>query len=72
MQLLSGKIAAIYMENGVTKANVSIGEAYLRVPLTLLMDVQVGDQILVSSGVAIAKVESHIQKEKEHVSGDSR
>ena len=39
------------------KAKVSIGGTYIRVPLTLLMEARVGDEILIESGIAISKTE---------------
>ena len=57
MNLIQGKIAEIYLDSGVTKAKVSVGGAHIRVPLMLLMDANVGDEILIESGVAISKVE---------------
>jgi hydrogenase maturation factor len=72
MQLVSGRVTEIYIEKGVTKAKVSTGDAFLHVPLTLLMDIHVGDDIMVRAGVAVAKSESHTVKETENVSGNSR
>jgi hydrogenase maturation factor len=63
MNLISGRIVEIYREGGVPKAKVSIGGAHTSVPLTLLMDAQVGDEIVIGSGVALSRV-----VEKEEVS----
>ena len=58
MNLIQGTIAEIYLDSGVTKAKVSVGGAHVRVPLMLLMDANVGDEILIESGVAISRVET--------------
>jgi hydrogenase maturation factor len=57
--------------DGVTIAMVRVGGAFVRVPLTLLMDARVGDRVLVESGIAIGKVEPENQKENTHVPGNS-
>jgi tetrahydrodipicolinate N-succinyltransferase len=72
MQLVSGRVTEIYIEEGVMKAKVSIGGAFLHIPRMLLMDVHVGDDIIVSAGVAVAKSGSHTVKETENVPGNSR
>ncbi len=58
MNLITGKIVEIYLEGGITKAKVSVGGAYVRMPLMLLMDARVGDEVLIEAGVAISKVEA--------------
>jgi hydrogenase maturation factor len=58
VNLITGKIVEIYLEGGIAKAKLSVGGAYVRVPLMLLMDVRVGDEVLVEAGVAISKVEA--------------
>jgi hydrogenase maturation factor len=70
MNLFTGEITEIYVCEGVTIAMVRVGGAFVRVPLTLLMDAHVGDWILVESGIAIGKVEPERQKENTHVLGD--
>jgi len=72
MQLVSGTVVDIYEEDGLLQGKVSVSGAAVRVQLTFLPDVQIGDKILVSSGVAVAKVESQAQKETDDVSGNSR
>ena len=58
MNLIQGKIAEIYLDGGVTKAKVCVGGAHIRVPLMLLMEANVGDEILIESGMAISRVEA--------------
>lgn len=70
MNLITGEAVEIYVVGGVTKAKVRIGGAFVNVPLTLLMDVRVGDEIVVSSGVALSKVETGTEKEADHVLGN--
>ncbi len=67
MNLLTGEIVDIYVDGGSTRAKVRVGGAYLRVPLTLLMDAKIGDRILVEAGVAIARVEPDREEETAYV-----
>jgi hydrogenase maturation factor len=57
MNLLSGQIEQIYVNEGMTMGKVNVRGALLKVSLTFLMDAKVGDTILIESGVAIAKTE---------------
>lgn len=57
MNLLSGQIEEIYIADGTTMGRVRIGGAFLRVPLTFLIEAHVGDTVLIDSGVAISRVE---------------
>ena len=59
MNLLSGRIEEIYVVDGTTMGRVGVGHAFLRVPLTFLIEAHVGDTVLVESGVAISRVEPH-------------
>lgn len=76
MNVISGRIDEIYIEEGVTMARVHVGSAYTRVPLMFLMEGKVGDTILMESGVAISKVENESTKKGErrraYVPSDSR
>lgn len=56
MNLVSGELAEIYIEEGTTMGKVRVSGAFARVPLTFLMEAKVGDKILIESGVAISKV----------------
>jgi hydrogenase maturation factor len=71
VNLVTGRIVEIYVEDGVTKAKASVSGAFIRVALTLLMNARVGDEILIESGVAISSVNNE-EKENEYVLGDSR
>lgn len=55
--MMTGKIEEIYVDSGVVKAKVRVAGAFIRVPLMLLMDARVGDEILVESGIAISRIE---------------
>jgi hydrogenase maturation factor len=58
MNFVQGEIDELYVESGIEMAKVRVHGAFLRVPVTFLIDAKVGDTILIESGVAIAKVES--------------
>jgi hydrogenase maturation factor len=70
MNLITGEVAEIYVAGGLTKGKVKISGAFIDVPLTLLMDVRVGDEIVVSSGVALSKVDSGPGKGENYVLGN--
>lgn len=72
MNPITGEIVDIAIDGGVARARVRVGGAFLRVPLTLLMDACVGDVILIQSGVAIAHAGLPQRTEAAHVSGNSR
>jgi hydrogenase maturation factor len=72
MNLVSGRIVEIYIEGGISRAKVSVAGANTRVPLTFLMHAEVGDEIVIESGVAISTVENETTKETAHVPSDSR
>lgn len=63
MNLLSGEIVEIYIEDGTTMGKVRVGGALLRVPLLFLPEAKVSDTVLIDSGVAISTIESDQQKE---------
>ncbi|MBI3579801.1 MAG: HypC/HybG/HupF family hydrogenase formation chaperone [Ignavibacteriales bacterium] len=58
MNLVSGELVEIYIEGGTTMGKVRVNGAFVRAPLTFLMEAKVGDKILMESGVAISKVET--------------
>jgi hydrogenase maturation factor len=62
MNIITGQLEEIYVNDGMTMGKVSVRGAFLKVPLTLLMSARVGDTIVIESGVAISK------SEKEHAS----
>jgi hydrogenase maturation factor len=55
MNILSGTIVEIYEEGGMRMGKIKVGAAFVRVPISLV-DAEVGDTVLIESGVAIAKV----------------
>ncbi|MBI5463937.1 MAG: HypC/HybG/HupF family hydrogenase formation chaperone [Ignavibacteriales bacterium] len=70
MNLLTGTIREISESGQERVGKVSVNGAIVHVPLLLIPDAKVGDEVLVESGVAIARVEQ--PKEQNHVSGNSR
>jgi hydrogenase maturation factor len=67
MNLLTGQIEEIYIENGTTYGKVNVNSAYKRVPLFFLLDAKVGDTILIEAGVGI----SIYHEETEYVFSDT-
>ncbi len=57
MNVLTGEIVEIYLEDGKTMGKVRIGGAMKNVGLTLLMQAKVHDRVTIDSGIALAKVE---------------
>ena len=57
MNIITGQIEEIFVNDGMTMGKVSVRGAYLKVPLTFLMTAKVGDTIVIESGVAISKSE---------------
>jgi len=64
MNILSGEIVEIYVEDGITNAKVLVGTLFMRVPLLFLPQAKVGDTVLIESGVAISRVEDEELQEK--------
>ncbi|MBI5216878.1 MAG: HypC/HybG/HupF family hydrogenase formation chaperone [Ignavibacteriae bacterium] len=54
MNLLTGQIEEIYIENGTTYGRVNVNGAYKRVPLFFLLEAKVGDTVLIEAGVGIS------------------
>lgn len=57
MNIMTGQIEEIFVNDGMTMGKISVRGAYVKVPLTFLMSAKVGDTILIESGVAISKSE---------------
>ncbi len=72
MALVTGTILEIVELGGSRTARISVGGAIARVRLDLLESAAIGDTVLAEAGVAIALVSPEHNKEKRHVSGDSR
>lgn len=70
MNLLTGTIEEVYVENGAPMAKVRIHGAFKRVSLLFVRDARAGDSILISSGVAISRLDDNANKEGDHVPGD--
>jgi hydrogenase maturation factor len=69
MRLITGEIVEVYLDGQTTMARVRIAGAFMRVPIMLLSNADVGDCILIDSGVAIARVQT---QENQDVFSDSR
>ena len=72
MNLHTGEIVEIYLEDGMKKAKVRVGAAYTRVSLDLVEDGEVGDEVLIESGVAISRIKHEEQKGQNDVSCNPR
>lgn len=57
MNVVSGRIIEIFLHGGIAKARVKVGGDLIQVPLMLLMDARVGDEIVIQSGLAISRVD---------------
>ncbi len=55
MNQLRGEILEIFIEEGSTIAMVRVDGTMLRVPLLLLMNARVGDEIVIDAGIAVAR-----------------
>ena len=67
MNLIYGKIADVFTEDGLRMGTVLAGGAMRKVTLELLTDAQPGDRVLLCDGVAISK-----EEERHHVSSHPR
>ena len=57
MNVLTGEIVEIYLEDGKAMGKVRVGGATTKVSLTLLMQAKVHDRVVFDSGVALSRVE---------------
>jgi hydrogenase maturation factor len=57
MSVLTGEVVEIYLEEGKSIGKVSVSGAFVHVALMLLIDVKVGDLVLIDSGIALSKIE---------------
>jgi hydrogenase maturation factor len=57
MNIISGRIEEIYIEDGRTMGKIRVGNAYTRVPLLLVEEARVGDTVIIESGIAISRLE---------------
>ena len=56
MNLIYAEIVELFEEDGLRRGRVRIGGATKIVTLDLLADADIGDEVLVCDGIAIAKV----------------
>ncbi len=56
MNVLTGKIVEIYLEDGRTMGKVRVGGALTNVALMLLMNAKVHDRVVIDSGMALSKI----------------
>lgn len=63
MNLVSGEIVEIYIDERTTMGKVRVGGVFLRVPLFFLPETKVHDSVLIASGVAISTIETEKEKE---------
>lgn len=54
---LTGEIREIFVLDGSTCARVLVDGSYITVPIFLLMNARVDDQIVVDAGIAITRIE---------------
>jgi hypothetical protein len=71
MSLIQGTIREVYMEDGIAKATVFASGTIMRVPLTLMMEAKVGDEILVDAGVAIGHAHHSLDNGRRYVFGSA-
>ncbi len=57
MKGLTGEILEIFVKEGSTIARVRVDGSIMLVPLLLLMNAQVGDQVIIDAGIALTRVE---------------
>jgi hydrogenase maturation factor len=72
MNLLYGQIVETFHEDGILAGKVRVGGALKKVFLELLVEPQIGDQVLICDDVAISKVEVQRVAEINYVSGNPR
>jgi hypothetical protein len=72
MNLVTGELREIIIEDGVPMAKIRVGGAYLRASLGVLRHAKIGDTILVDSRVAIATIEPDHMKKDPYVPGNTR
>ncbi len=63
MNLHTGQLEEIYIENGTAMGRVNVNGAFMRVPLFFLLDAKVGDTILIEAGVGISIYQDETETE---------
>ena len=64
MNLISGEITEIFVEDGTAMARVNVQGASTRISLMFLPEAHVGDMILSESGVAVSRLQPETSKEQ--------
>ncbi|HUL45025.1 MAG TPA: HypC/HybG/HupF family hydrogenase formation chaperone [Bacteroidota bacterium] len=64
MNAVTGKIVDIFVKEGSTTAKVQVEDSFTEVPLLLLMNARIGDQILIDAGIAISRLNLHAARQK--------
>jgi hydrogenase maturation factor len=72
MNLLYGEIVDIFLEQGMRMGTVQVGGARKKITLDLLTNAGCGDTVLLCDGIAIGRVESGRQAERNDVPGNTR
>ncbi|MBI3994857.1 MAG: HypC/HybG/HupF family hydrogenase formation chaperone [Nitrospirae bacterium] len=58
MNPVTGEIVELYPDGWTNMAKVRVNGVFIRVPMLLLPEAQVGDHVLVEGGVAVAVVKA--------------
>ncbi len=66
MNPMKGEITEIYIKEGSTMGKVLIDGSYFHVPLLLLLNAKVGDQVLIDAGIAVSKVSDKHSPKPQH------
>ncbi|TAK57231.1 MAG: hypothetical protein EPO24_10140 [Bacteroidetes bacterium] len=69
MNITTGEIVEVYIENGTTIGRINVNGALMRVPLFFLLNAKAGDTVLIESGVAISIFNQ--EQETEYVLGSA-
>ena len=64
MNAVTGKIVDIYVKEGSTTAKVEVDDSFTEVPLLLLMNARIGDQILIDAGIAISRLNLQTSRQR--------
>ena len=64
MNAVTGKIVDIYVKEGSTTARVQVDDSFTEVPLLLLMNARIGDQILIDAGIAISRMNLQASRQR--------
>ncbi len=62
MNLVYGTIIEVFEEDGVRFGKIRVGAAFTKVPLALVPEVEVGDTVLITDGVAVNKVQEETKE----------